>query len=256
VTQAFSSTEEPAAGIDRTRCGPHRARRQVVGGGGEINKAVRLRELALRRKESRWPGYNCVGDYHGGIYECEHVSPYTIGAGSVDADVMILLQDWASDDVLSGPVLHERCTVGHDPRRATNRRLRELLWRHFGLELAGTYATNVFPFVKLGSMGAKIRPGDLVRAAREFALPQIEIVAPRIAVCLGKAAFNAVASAAGHRAADRLADALACPFDIGESEVWCQRHPGRNSVARVKAEWARMEVSAGHRTGHARGQLP
>src|SRR5215475_9103231 len=120
-----------------------------------------------------------------------------------------------------------RFTVGHDPHRRTNRRLRELLRQHFGVDLEQVYATNVFPFVKIGSMSARIRRQDLLRAAKEFALPQIEIVQPRLAVCLGKTAFNAVRSAAGHSPAKSLADAIASHFDFGETQVWCQAHTGQ-----------------------------
>ena len=169
----------------------------------------------------------------------------------MDAELMVLLQDWASDDVLSGPVLPERLTLGHDPGRRTNQRLRELLRQHFGFELKEVYATNVFPFVKVGSMSIPIRRRDLVRAAREFALPQIEIVGPRLAVCLGKAAFNAVAIAANRRGAKSLAEAIASPFGIGETRVWCQAHTGqqgtnyrnRNGVDRVTGDWACMALA-------------
>ena len=213
-----------------------------------VDKDARLNELALLRKNTRWPGYKCIGDYHGGIYECDFVSPYTRSAGNVDAELMILLQDWSSDDVLSGPYLHARCTVGHDPCRVTNKRLKDLLQRHFGLGLKDAYATNVFPFVKLGAMSASIPMRDLVRAAREFALPQIEIVGPRLAVCLGKAAFDAVAVAAGHRRARLLAEAIASPFEIGNTQVWCHAHTGqqgtnqrnRPRVDQVEEDWARM----------------
>jgi hypothetical protein len=44
--------------------------------------------------------YSGIGDYHDGAYECERVSPYTKTAGNVDADVMVLLQDWASHGVV------------------------------------------------------------------------------------------------------------------------------------------------------------
>jgi hypothetical protein len=67
------------------------------------------------------------------------------------------------------------------PDRATNKRLKELLHRYFQLELKDVYVTNVFPFVKLGAISASIAMRDLVRAARAFALPQIEIVGPRLA---------------------------------------------------------------------------
>jgi hypothetical protein len=224
-----------------------------------MDKHARLLELGRLRQESRWPGYKCIGDYHGAVYECDFVSPYTRSACNVDAELMILLQDWSSDEVLSGPYLHERCTVGHDPCRVTNKRLKELVHRHFGLELKDVYATNVFPFVKLGAMNGSIPMRDLVSAAREFALPQIEIVGPRLAVCLGKAAFDAVAVAAGHRRSKSLAEAIAAPFEVGRTQVWCQAHTGqlgtnsrnRNGAGQVARDWACMALASKTRVNGA-----
>jgi len=212
------------------------------------DKHARLLELTRRRQLTRWPAYRCIGDYHEGVYECEFVSPYTKSACNTDAELMVLLQDWSCDAVLSGPLLPERLALGHDPSRRTNQRLRDLLRQHFGLRLEQVYATNVFPFVKVGPMSASIPRRDLERAAREFALPQMEIVGPGLAVCLGKAAFNAVAVAAGRRPTKSLADAIASPFEIGRTQVWCQAHTGqqgtnyrnRNGVDRVTGDWARM----------------
>ena len=138
-----------------------------------MGKHARLLKLVRLRQENPWPGYRCIGDYHGGVYECDFVSPYTRSAGNVDAELMILLQDWSCDEALRGPILPERLSLGHDPGRTTNKRLKDLLQRHFGLKLKDVYATNVFPFVKLGTMSASISMRDLVRAAREFALPCI-----------------------------------------------------------------------------------
>jgi uracil-DNA glycosylase len=219
-----------------------------------MDKHARLLKLARLRQESRWPGYKCIDDYHDGVYECDFVSPYTRSAGNIDAELMILLQDWSCDEVLSGPILPERLSLGRDPSRGTNKRLKELLRRHFRLELKDVYATNVFPFVKLGAMSASIPMRDLVRAAREFAFPQIEIVGPRLAVCLGKAAFDAVALAGGRRRSGSLAEAIASPFEIGKTQVWCQAHTGqlgtltRNPIGadQVARDWARM-AAAYHR---------
>ena len=68
-----------------------------------MDKRARLLELARERQADRWPGYAAIGDYHEGRYECDFVSPYTRSAANVDAQVMVLLQDWASDASLSGP---------------------------------------------------------------------------------------------------------------------------------------------------------
>ena len=207
------------------------------------DRSVALLELARRRQATRWPGYGCVGDYQGGVYECDFVSPYTKSASNASALLMVLLQDWASDGGLRGPVHPEGILLGHDPKRPTNRRLKQLLRKHFQLELENTYATNIFPFIKQGAMDAQIPMRDLIRAAREFAIPQIKIIKPVVAVCLGKAAYNAVAIAAGHHPAPMLADAIATPFRLGQTEVWCQPHPGRNSVDRVGRHWERMAAA-------------
>lgn len=218
-----------------------------------MNKATRLRDIALRRQATRWEGYGSIADYpegaDKGAYECDFVSPYTKSARNLDASLMLLLQDWASEDVLKGPVLPERVEHGHDPSRPTNRRLKELLRQHLKLELGEVFATNVFPFVKRGSMNATIPFRHLVRAAKDFAIPQIEIIGPRIAVCLGKAAYDAVAKAAvNQKRALTLDAAIGSRFLIGTTEVWCQAHTGtmgmnnRNTgcVDRVSGDWARM----------------
>jgi len=216
-----------------------------------LTKKSQLRDLALRRQKSKWSGYRCIGDYHGGKYECDYVSPYSISAHNVDASLIVLLQDWASDEVLSRDFLQDRCTVGHDPTRWTNRHLKNLLKTYFDVEFDDIYATNVFPFVKLGSMNAGVKRKDLVRAATEFALPQIRFIAPRFAICLGKAAFNAVAAAAGMPKAKTLDIAIETPFLVGETKVWCQAHTGqqgrnfrnRGGVDRVSTDWARMAAA-------------
>ena len=58
------------------------------------DKNARLLALARLRQATRWPGYKSIADYHHGVYECDFVSPYTKTAGNVDAEVMVLLQDW------------------------------------------------------------------------------------------------------------------------------------------------------------------
>lgn len=224
------------------------------------DKHAQLLELTRKRKATRWEGYTCIGDYHDRKYECDFVSPYTKSAGNVDAEVMILLQDWASEEALSDPVPEDRVRLGYDPWRQTNKRLQSLLRQHFRLELKETYVTNVFPFVKSGSMNASIRSRDLVRAAREFALPQIDIVKPRLAVCLGREAFNAVAKAAGRAPAACLDEAIATPFERGRTQVWCQAHTSsqgtnqrnRGGIKRTAEDWTRMAAALERLRGPSR----
>lgn len=133
-----------------------------------------------------------------------------------------------------------------DPKRITNVRLKKLLLKHFKCTLTDTYATNVFPFVKHGPMSARIDSAILLKAASEFAVRQIEIVAPRFAVCLGKVAFGALASAAGRPRAQSLNDAISSPFMLGKTKVWCQSHTGqmgvnnRGGIENISKDWAAM----------------
>jgi uracil-DNA glycosylase len=97
---------------------------------------------------------------------------------------------------------------------------------------------------------ARIPPRDLVRAALEFALPQIQIVGPKIVICLGLATFSALRRACGETQCHTMDQAIASPFALGTARVWCQAHTGvlgrnnrnRGGVDRVSADWQRMKT--------------
>lgn len=214
-----------------------------------MTKQDRLLALAKLRQQAVWPGYRGIADLRDGVYDCDYVSPYTKSAHNVDDEVMVLLQDWSGSDALSGPLDVGARDLGYTPTEATNRNLQRLLRDTSGLSLADTYATNLFPFVKPGGMSESIPDRNLVRAAREFALPQIEIVAPRLVICLGKVTFDAVRSAVGLRKSASVEDALQSHFQLGPSRVWFQAHTGRlgqnnrnrGGVNRVGEDWLRMK---------------
>lgn len=219
-----------------------------------MSKEQKLKALAKHRQESRWEGYHCLADYRNGTLECEeHVSPYTKGAHNLDALVMVMLQDWSSDRTLRNAQSPASSEFGHDPKIPTNIRLKELLKSTFGLGLKETYATNLFPFIKNGLMSARIPTKDLQRAAVEFAIPQIEIVKPKIVICLGKNTFNAIRVAHGLSHAPTMESAIASPFNIGESTVWAQAHTGswgqgnrnRGRPGRTFEDWKQMKDASG-----------
>lgn len=214
-----------------------------------MDKRARLLALAKHRQAETWPGYHSIADYHHGAYECDHVSPVTKSAGHVDAQVMILLQDWSSHDALSGRLDIGARDLGYTPSEPTFRNLERLLSSTFDLSLSDVYATNLLPFVKPGGMSASLQERDLVRAAVEFGIPQIEIVRPKIVICLGMATFNAVRKAAGLPSARNMQDAIDSTFSVGGSRVWFQAHTGhfgqisrnKGGVNRVTADWERMK---------------
>jgi hypothetical protein len=71
-------------------------------------KTEALLQLARLRQSTRFDGYASIGDFHNGIFECEHVSPWTKSGCNVDAEIMIVGQDWSSSDALDRdpPDLH------------------------------------------------------------------------------------------------------------------------------------------------------
>lgn len=214
----------------------------------DLDKRKELLKLGKKRRETQWSGYKGIGDFHDGIYECDFVSPYTKSAGSVDADIMVLLQDWSSEGRLSGPVDEGSRILGYSSRIPTNINLKKLLKEHFDLELSEVFATNLFPLIKSGHMSAAIPQKDYVRAAHEFAIPQIKIVNPRIAVCLGKSVFNSLRLACGLKKISMMDDAIGSPFMIESTLVWCLAHTGtlgtnnrnKGGIDRVNGDWARM----------------
>jgi restriction system protein len=213
-----------------------------------VSKQKQLDEVVEARKQP-FKNYKRLGDYHG--FECAYVSPYSKGAHNLDSDVLILLQDWSSDEVLTrsrGP-----SELGRDPGLPTNKNLDVLLESSFGMKLSDTYATNLFPYIKLGGLSSRIPFGDLVYAAVTFALPQIRIVAPKLVVCLGKNTYNALRVAAGLKRCRDMASAISSRFEIDleggrVATVWAQAHPGvlgqrnrnREHPGRTSEDWERM----------------
>jgi restriction system protein len=119
------------------------------------------------------------------------------------------------------------------------------------VELADVYGTNLFPFIKKGGMSSSIPMNDLIRAAKEFALPQIRIVRPKLIVCLGLNTFNALRIACKHPPVQRMNEAIASPFTFDESRIWCQAHTGARGQnnrgrERVAEDWRKMKVDFSH----------
>jgi uracil-DNA glycosylase len=175
-------------------------------------KREALLQLAKKRQADRRDGYLCLSDHdiHDGYYECDFISPWTTLAHNVNADLMILGKDWASTEILAEqPPDPERKRTGQNGNSKTNTNLRCYLRDYCnGLKFSDTYGTNVFPFIKIGSHTGGISAPDMRYGAQTYALPQIKIVSPLMAICLGQPAWDAVSRAAlaegGQTASERV----------------------------------------------------
>ena len=218
-----------------------------------MDKHRALLELAIKRKQTTYRDYKRLSDYNDGKHECDYVSPYTKGAGNVNADIFILLLDWASDKQMKKEITPEEEAeeqrLGYTLGQPTNTSLQRLLCKHFKINLKDTYATNLFPYIKSGDIPDK----DLRWAAKEFALPQIAIVQPKLVICCGLDTFNAVRVAAGHKEVDNVEEGINAPFSLDRSQIWLQSHPGSwgqsnrkrysGNADQVNDDWENMVAS-------------
>lgn len=209
-----------------------------------MEKAGRLLELANHRKSTQRDGYARLGDFHGGIYECDYVSPWTKSGSNVDAHVMVIGQDWASVNMLA-KLPKDVAELGYDPKLLTNRNLDDLLKRHLGLRRADCYLTNLFVLIKPGDASANIRFADLVWSAQNFTKLQIEVISPKLVICLGLRTFRALMRAADQNAARTTEAAIASPGMIGPSMIHCVAHTGalgtlNRTQTLVERDWSAL----------------
>lgn len=195
-------------------------------------KREALLQLAKLRQADRPPRkYHSLSEFHGGYYECDYISPWTISAHNVDAELMIIGQDWASSETLEGPPDSVRQAEGRDPSSRTNKNLKEFLKRFMRLEFSETYATNAFPLIKHGAKNKRILRADLEKYAETYAVPQIKIVSPRMTICLGKATFAAVRCAAKLGVIEWEQAIRPGPHTtIGSTEVYGVPHPSQQGL--------------------------
>ena len=97
-------------------------------------------------------------------------------------------------------------------------------------------------------MGTRIPTAYLTAAAIQFAIPQIEIVKPRLVICLGIDTFNALRRALKLPTVKNTMVGLTSQFSFAGAEVWLQAHTGalgkinrnRGGVDRVTGDWTKM----------------
>jgi hypothetical protein len=213
-----------------------------------ITKEQELLELAIKRQATTYEGYSCIADYNNGAYECDYISPYSVSAHNVDADILIILQDWCSEAGFGEDVCEKTLKHGYTPSVRTNINLIKLLKVHLNVELDKTYATNLFPYIKKGKMSNQIYQKDLIRAANDFTLPAINIIKPKIAICLGLVTFNAIRVSCGHNEIYPMANAIDSSFSFNGTKIFVQAHTGqmginnrnRGGVNRVYSDWNKM----------------
>lgn len=212
-------------------------------------KATLLGQLAKERQSETFEGYSRhylnFSDILCGYYECDHVVPWTISAFNVNADLMLISQDWASEEFLLETGKNpDQKRFGQVRDLPTNRKTQEMLKRHFRICFEQTYATDAFAFIKPGEMNGALNSADLVRSTRRYALRQIEIVRPKMVLCLGSAPFNAIRKAKGQRGRLNLTKAFQVEMpphtEFLGIPIFAVAHPGGTGT-RAVGGWVNAE---------------
>lgn len=168
-----------------------------------MDKPKALAELIDQRRSETNSEYCHLHNFDGGYWDFDFLVPWTKSACDLDAQLMIVGQDWASEEFLrkhnSIQKRADRKETGQDAWLQTNKKLKVLLKNHFALEFANTYATDVSVFIKPGKMSGDVPMSDLLYCAKKYTLPQIAIVQPRVVLCLGAKTFNSVRAAIPER---------------------------------------------------------
>lgn len=212
-----------------------------------MSKVRKLQNLVRKRREpisgtienNYTRNYLKLGDFHNGVYDFDdHVVPYSKSAFNLNAKIMIVLQDWASENFLKKPINEVQKELGHDPTLHTNKNLFRLLREFFNLEFKEVYATDVFPFIKSGDMDTKIPMTDMILAANQFAIPQIKIISPKLVICLGRLPFNSIRKALGFKEMSLSESLETNNFSIGNSLVIGAHHVGGIGTSKIGGKLA------------------
>ena len=134
-----------------------------------------------------------------GVYDGDEIGPWTRWEGDLDATVMVVGQDWGDEEGF------KRQKGLDSSNSSTNRTLRELL-ASVGVRVdpptgqtqrVGAFFTNAILCLKQGGAQAAVRAEWFAKCGQHFLRPQIELVHPKVVVCLGEQAYRAVLAAYG-----------------------------------------------------------
>lgn len=220
---------------------------------GFMRKIDQLHALAEARRTDSQLGltkkYKQIGDFHNGkCDEWKCISPWNRAAGNFDSPIMIIGQDWISEGAAKDA--YTSFELGCDPNNRTNKTLHALLLDYFGLKFSDVYGTNLFVFVKSGTLSSHIPAKDLLYSARAYTLAEINIVKPKVIICLGKATYTALCRAIGVKANDFKTSAEN-PIVYESAHIYGVPHTGvlgtnnAGGITNVKKIWEKLACHSG-----------
>jgi uracil-DNA glycosylase len=140
-------------------------------------------------------GLTNPADYDNGVFDCDHIGPWSRWQGNLNTQLMIIGQDW-------GDTGYFRQYKGRDKdNNPSNKTIRELLASIeipipppsvSGLGTSSIFLTNAILCLKEGGLGATVKREWFNNCGHHYLKPLIEIINPKVVVTLGKYAYEII----------------------------------------------------------------
>jgi uracil-DNA glycosylase family 4 len=191
-------------------------------------------------------------EYEGGIFDSDHIGPWSRWQGNLDAQLMVVGQDW-------GDVGYFQKYKGVEAENNPSNKTIHTLLTSIGIEIGspsatdGTepiiFLTNAILCLKDGGLGAPVKSEWFVACGQHYLKPTIEIVRPKVLVSLGEHAYRSIhrlynLPRTRFRDAVNLKEALVLP---NGTQFFATYHCSprvlarHRNLAQQKADWQRVK---------------
>ncbi|MEO8596249.1 MAG: uracil-DNA glycosylase family protein [Candidatus Solibacter sp.] len=136
----------------------------------------------------------------GGIHDSDAIGPWSLWQGNLNADLVIVGQDWGDTGYFSANKGHEKAG------NPTNVTLMKLL-ASIGIVIAvptaddagggAVFMTNAILCLKDGGMQGDVRPEWFANCGARFLKPTIDVISPKVVVTLEERAYRALVGGYG-----------------------------------------------------------
>jgi DNA polymerase len=161
-----------------------------------MDKTAAYSQLVDKRKQFEF-SFGLLNPTHirGGIYDCDHLGPWSAWQGNLEAKILLIGQDWGGKDYFL------RYKGRDQDENPTNKTLIEL-FRVLEIEIgspsqpdltAPTFFTNAILGIKEGKLASKVSQTWARESTKAFLIPLLEIIHPEIIITLGTIAYNEIA---------------------------------------------------------------
>lgn len=165
-------------------------------------KETRYKCLVARRQSCHLcEGLENPADVAGGIFDSQEIGPWSRWQGNLHSRIMIIGQDWGSKNYFTK---YKGIDANKNPTNVTLTKLLEYIGVRIWIadknqvDRGELFLTNAILCLKPGNMRSKLRDIWIETCSKNYLKEQIDIVSPKIIICLGKIAFDSLLMAIGH----------------------------------------------------------